>query len=91
MADIDFPYQPGVMLHAAVMGAFKASGGSFEAWCNENGVTPTNARNATLGMACGPKGREMLANIIRAAGPEVVKTAYLARLNSHVSTVQRAG
>ncbi len=38
MAEKSFPFQPGVMLHEAIVGAFRATGGSFEVWCAENGV-----------------------------------------------------
>ena len=64
MAENDFPFQPGVMLHEAIVGAFRASGASFEVWCVENGVTPSNARNATYGVAKGPKGQKMLSRLI---------------------------
>ena len=88
MTDNDIPYQPGVMLHEAIVGAFRASGGSFEVWCVEHGVTPSNARNATYGVMKGPKGRELLARLIAAAGPEVVRAGYMARLKKHVSDVK---
>lgn len=80
----DLPYQPGAILHAAIVGAFKTRGLSFEAWCAGNGVLPGSARAATYGQSKGPKGRALLARLIEAAGADVVQTAYLARLNSHV-------
>jgi len=83
----DFPFQPGAILHDAVVGAFRASGSGFEAWCAENGVNPSVARNATFGMSQGPKGRALLARMINAAGVEVVRTAYIARLRAHVSDI----
>ena len=76
-------YQPGVILHDAIVGAFKAGGGSFEAWCKEQGVYSTNARNATYGIMKGPRGKELLAQLIEAAGPEVVEAGYLARFKRH--------
>lgn len=88
MADKSFPFQPGVMLHEAIVGAFRASGGSFESWCVENGVTPSIARNATYGVMKGPKGQVLLARLIAAAGPEVVKAGYMARLKRHVSDLR---
>lgn len=90
MTEITFPFQPGAMLHDAIVGAFRASGGSFEVWVVENGIRATAARNATLGMAKGPKGRALLARLIAAAGPEVVKAGYLARLNGHIADIRRA-
>lgn len=81
-------YQAGSILHDAIVGAFKASGGSFEGWCADNGISPSVARNATYGQSKGPKGRALLARMIAAAGPEVVRAAYMARLKSHVSDLK---
>ena len=88
MAAQALPYQPGAILHDAIVGAFKAGGLSFEAWCAENSVVPSAARNATYGQSKGPKGRALLARMIQAAGPEVVEAAYLARLRAHVSDLK---
>lgn len=85
MSEKPVRFQPGVMLHDAVVGAFRASGSSFERWCADHGVTPTNARNATYGVMKGPKGQELLARLIEAAGPEVVKAGYLARFQQHAA------
>lgn len=84
-----FPFQPGAMLHDAIIGAFRASGGSFEVWCAENGVSPTNARNATYGMMKGPKGRALLAQLIAAAGPDVVQAGYMARFKAHSEDLRK--
>jgi len=89
MAAQDLPYQPGAILHAAIVGAFKTRGLSFEAWCAENGVMPGSARAATFGQSKGPKGRALLARLIEAAGSDVVQTAYLARLKSHVTDLKK--
>ena len=40
---------------------------SFEAWCAENSVVPSAARNATFGQSKGPKGRALLARMIQAS------------------------
>lgn len=84
-------YQPGTILHDAIVGAFKAGGGSFERWCAENGIIPGNARNATYGITKGPRGRELLARLIDAAGPDVVEAAYLARFRRHAAELVRRG
>lgn len=84
----DLPYQPGAILHAAVVGAFKTSGTSFEAWCADNGVVPSAARNATYGQSKGPKGRALLSRMIKAAGADVVRAAYLSRLRSHADDLK---
>ncbi len=88
MAAQDFPFQPGAILHDAVVGAFRASGSGFEAWCAENKVNPSVARSATFGQSQGPKGRALLARMINAAGADIVRTAYLSRLKSHISDVR---
>lgn len=87
MAETQFPFQPGVMLHDAIVGAFRASGTSFEVWCTERRINPSNARNTTYGINKGPKGRAMLAQMIADAGPAIVEAGYLARLQRHVATV----
>ncbi len=86
MSEKTAPFQPGAMLHDAILGAFRASGGSFERWCTENEVTPTNARNATYGIMKGARGKELLARLIKAAGPEVVQAGYGARLRAHAAS-----
>lgn len=90
MSEKTFPYQPGAMLHDAVVGAFRASGGSFENWCIERGINPNSARQATYGMNKGPKGRQMLADLIASAGPDVVLAGYLARLRRHNEATKKA-
>ena len=42
----DYDFQPGAILHDAIVGTFKANGGSFELWCRENGISPSLARVA---------------------------------------------
>lgn len=79
------PYSPGAILHEAIVGAFRASGGGFEAWCAENRISPSAARSATFGQARGPRGRETLRRLIEAAGPEIVHTAYLTRMKAHAA------
>lgn len=88
MAAQDLPYQPGAILHAAIVGAFKTRGLSFETWCADNGVAPNSARSATFGQSKGPRGRALLARLIDAAGADVVQAAYMARLRSHVSDLK---
>ena len=53
-------FQPGAILHEAIVGAFKARGGSFEHWCRDQGLQPTAVRNATFGQSRGPRGKELL-------------------------------
>lgn len=68
-------FQPGAILHEVIVGAFRARGMMFEAWCKENGLTPANARNATFGQSRGEVGRRTLERIIDEAGRDFVREA----------------
>lgn len=89
MSEERFPFQPGAMLHDAIIGAFRAQGGSFEVWLSEQGIASATARGATYGQSKGPKGRETLARILEAANPDIVRTLYLERLGRHVADVKK--
>jgi hypothetical protein len=82
-------FQPGAILHEVLVGAFRASGTTFERWCHENGITPTNARGCTFGQSRGPEGRKNLNRMIDAAGREFVRDAYLRRLVEHCEQLKR--
>ncbi len=73
-------FQPGTILHEVIAGVFRASGTTFEAWCRENDVHPSTARNATYGQSAGNRGGAMLERIIDAAGHELVSAAYRKRM-----------
>lgn len=82
----DFPnFQPGAILHEAIVGAFRVSGDNFNAWCLRNHITPSVARNATFGQSRGPNGRKLLNRLIDAAGSEFVASAYKRRLADHAA------
>lgn len=89
MSPKPFEIQPGAILHDAVVGTFRAHGGSFEGWCAANGVTPSNARNATFGQSRGPKGRVLLDRLIDAAGRDFVLRAYAARIETYARHVKK--
>ncbi|MDO9527123.1 MAG: hypothetical protein Q7J57_16550 [Gemmobacter sp.] len=89
MTPKEFDFQPGAILHDAIVGTFRAHGGSFERWCQENGITPSTARNATFGQSRGPKGRALLGRIIDDAGRDFVRRAYAARIEAYASAVKR--
>lgn len=76
-------------MHDAVVGTFRAHGNSFEAWCHENGFTPSNARNATFGQSRGPKGRDLLRKIIDGAGRDFVWKAYVQRIADHNAALMK--
>jgi hypothetical protein len=82
-------FQPGAVLHDAIVGAFKSRGLGFEAWCKANDIAASAARNATFGQSKGPKGRALLARMIADAGPEIVEAAYRSRMKQHVAALDR--
>lgn len=81
-------FQPGAVLHEVIVGAFRSAGSSFEAWCAENNVHPSTARNATFGQSGGDKGRELRARIIEAAGRDVVAVAYAKRISTEAERLK---
>ncbi len=83
-------FQPGAILHEVIVGAFRARGTTFEGWCQENGMTPTNGRNATFGQSRGPVGKRNLERIIEAAGREFIRDAYLRRVAEHFAQIKGA-
>lgn len=84
-----YDFQPGAILHDAIVGTFKAHGRSFEGWCRENGIQPSTARNATFGQSRGPAGKALLARIIEAAGPEFLRMAYAKRIQEYAEAVKK--
>lgn len=83
-------FQPGAILHEVIDGAFRSSGTGFAAWCEENDVHPSTARNATHGQSSGPRGAELLERIIDAAGRDVVTMAYTKRMVMEAGKLQGA-
>lgn len=67
MALSDNMFQPGVILHEVIAGAFKASGSSFDAWCVENNINRSSARQATYGQSGGDRGKAILSRLINDA------------------------
>lgn len=89
MTQREFNFQPGVILHEAIIGAFRASGSNFDQWCQANNVKPTSARQATFGQSRGPAGQDLLNRMIEAAGPDFVRHVYEARMLAHAATLRR--
>jgi hypothetical protein len=83
-------FQPGAILHEVIVGAFRARGLTFEGWCQQNGITPANGRNATFGQSRGATGRRNLDRIIEAAGRDFVGDAYRRRLEEHFTNFGKA-
>ncbi len=90
MSKFSKPYQPGAILHEVIVGAFRASGTSFEAWCKKSGIHPSTARTATYGQSGGTQGRALLKRIIAAAGEEMVSAGYSKRMIAEASHLSEA-
>ncbi|REF69738.1 hypothetical protein E3U25_18300 [Paracoccus versutus] len=86
----DMIFQPGAVLHEAVIGGLRANGTNFSAWCRENGVIETVARQATFGQSRGENGQDILARLIEAAGPDFVRQVYERRLLDHADQIRAA-
>jgi len=82
-------FQPGAILHEVIVGAFRARGHTFDGWCKENDLTPSNGRNATFGQARGELGQRNLERIIEAAGIEFVRDAYRRRVTEHFNQIKK--
>lgn len=54
--------------NAQIRSAFVARGTSFHAWCLTSGINPNNARKAVIGKWTGPKARQLVSQIMFAAG-----------------------
>ncbi|MFC4216010.1 hypothetical protein ACFP4H_16905 [Pseudophaeobacter arcticus] len=90
MTKQDKIFQPGTILHEVIVGAFRSSGSSFEAWCRTNDVKPSTARTATYGQAGGEVGSAMLERIIDAAGREMIEMAYSKRVIREAAKLENA-
>lgn len=76
-------FQPGAILHEAIIGGFRANGDNFNDWCRRHKITPAVARNATFGQSRGPSGQALLTRLIEGADPEFVERVYNKRLAEH--------
>lgn len=59
---------PGLDLHLKVRAGFVAQGTSLKAWCNQQAITPSNARDALIGRWNGPKGVALRNRLVKASG-----------------------
>lgn len=78
---------PGAILNEVVVGAMRARGISLREWCNQNGVSPTCARQALYGLSGGDRGKALLDEMITAAGPDVVAVAYRQRMQAETASL----
>jgi len=82
-------FQPGAILHEVIVGAFRARGLTFEGWCQENGISPSNGRQCTFGQSRGVTGKRNLERIIDAAGRDFIRDAYMRRLGEHFAQLKK--
>lgn len=80
-------FQAGTILYEVILGAFKASGISFEEWCRTNDVNPAAARSALKGFSTGTQGQAVISKLVTGAGAEVVAVAYRTRIARHAAEV----
>mgnify|MGYP003674379524 CR=1 FL=1 len=80
-------FQPGRILYEVILGAFKASGTSFEQWCRDNDVSAVAARSALKGFSTGTQGQAIIEKLVEGAGREVVTVAYRLRIERHAAEV----
>lgn len=88
MAPKPSDFQPGAILHDAIMGALRAKGIRLEEWCARVGYTPGAVRSATFGQGRGPKGKALLSKLLDVAGRDLVRQAYEQRLREHMAALQ---
>jgi hypothetical protein len=84
----DYNFQPGAVLHEAIIGAFRASGTSLHQWCEANGVLHSVVRQSTFGQSQSEAGRALLERIIEAAGEDFVRLAYEQRMLDHAGELR---
>lgn len=85
----NYDFQPGAVLHAAIIGAFRAKRTTFEAWCRENDVISTVGRQATHGQSAGQTGKDILARMIEGAGEDTVRHIYEGHMLAHADDIRR--
>lgn len=59
---------PSLDLHLRVRAGFVSKGTSLKRWCKEQGITPSNARDALIGRWNGPKGIALRSRLVQEAG-----------------------
>lgn len=62
---------PSLDLHLQVRAGFVTQGSSLKRWCREQGITPSNARDALIGRWNGPKGQALRRKVVKASGIQV--------------------
>lgn len=83
------PYQPGAILHDAIMAGLRARGRTLVDFCASRGIDVQAARQATFGQSGGPRGRAIVADLISEAGPEFVHQVYVTRMAEHFAALKK--
>lgn len=83
-------YEPGAVLHDAIVGTFRARGMSMDRWCRENDIPASIARHSTYGVSRSGKGRATLERIIDGAGRAMVMEFYKVRILEHAAKLEAA-
>lgn len=84
-----FPYQPGAILHDAIMAGLRARGRTLVDFCAARGIDTQAARQASFGQSGGPRGRALVEALIEEAGPEFVRQVYLSRMAEHFAALKK--
>ncbi|MGV6840016.1 MAG: hypothetical protein ACWA40_07450 [Planktomarina sp.] len=87
MTNKPLPYEPGVILHDAIIGAFRARGETLLGWCKAHGIDQRYVKTATTGLSCGPRAVELVEQLVEGAGAEAVHWNYKNRLKNHYETI----
>lgn len=79
--------QPGAILHEVIVGCLRSAGTNFDAWCRDNNVNTSTARQATYGQSGGASGQKLRDRMIEAAGREQVEMSYRKRIERHAAEI----
>lgn len=82
-------FQPGKILNEVIVGCFRDAGTDLGKWCLANNVNRASAVSAIYGRSCGPRGQELLNQMIDAAGRLAVLEAYRRRMLAEAAKLQQ--
>jgi hypothetical protein len=88
MAVVSKKLQPGAILHEVIVGCLRSSGTNFDAWCRDNKINTSTARQATYGQSGGDSGKKLLNRMIDSAGREQVEMSYRTRIERHALEIK---
>jgi hypothetical protein len=82
-------FQPGAVLHDAIVAALHAQGRQFQHVCEQLGISVNRGRQATLGMSRGPVGMADLRRLIEQAGPDLVRQIVIRRMSEDLAVLKK--